>query len=214
MIKIKIKDKLFPKKKGQEQDQTVVKIKKQIHELTLKSRALSNKSEIYRKNAKIAMKNGNKERAKNYLIQWKSYSNKVNRNTNLASKLERYIGAIEEGTLIKDLEGTLASSTAALKDLAVGASPQRVAELSEESEEYIAMIEESGEILAGDPEIDMGVDVDEELNKLESEILLEAAGDIPEIPISEEFLTEEITEVDQKEKLTAEIEKIKKELEE
>ncbi len=214
MINIGIKDKLFPKK-GKEKDKTIVKIKKQIHGLTVKSKALSQKAELYRRNAKIAMKNGNKERAKNYLIQWKSYNNKVNRNTNLAAKLERFIGAIEEGTLIKDLEGTLAASTAALKELAVGASPERVAELSEESEEYIAMIEESGEILAGDPEIDIGIDIDDELNKLESEILLEAAGEIPETPITEEFIAEEpITEEETKEKLKSEIEKLKKELEE
>jgi hypothetical protein len=208
-----LRNKLFPKK-GKEKDKTVINIKKQIHQLQLKSKALNQNAELYRKNAKIALRKGNKERSKNYLVQWKSYMNKVNRNTNLASKLERYIDAIEEGTLIKGLESTLAASTAALKELAVSASPEKVASLSEESEEYIAMIEESGEILAGDPEIDQGIDIDDEFQKLESEVLLEAAGEIPEAPVSEEFVIEEVSEAQTKEKLKDEIDKLKKELEE
>ncbi len=211
--KMGLKNKLFPKK-GKQKDKTIVNIKKQIHQLKVKSKALNQKSELYRKNAKIALKNGNKERSKNYLVQWKSYRNKINRNTNLSSKLERYIDAIEEGRLIKGLESTLSASTAALKDLAVSASPEKVATLSEESEEYIAMIEESGEILAGDPEIDQGINIDDEFEKLESEVLLEAAGEIPEIPVEEEFLIDEIPEMETKEKLKDEIAKLKKELEE
>jgi len=210
-----LKNKLFPKKgKGKEKDKTIENIKKQIHQLKLKSKALNQKSELYRKNAKISLKNGNKERSKNYLVQWKSYRNKINRNTNLSSKLERYIDAIEEGRLIKGLESTLAASTAALKDLAISASPEKVATLSEESEEYIAMIEESGEILAGDPEIDQGINIDDEFEKLESEVLLEAAGEIPETPVEEEFLIDEIPEMETKEKLKDEISRLKKELEE
>ncbi len=211
-----LRNRLFPKKgKGKEKDKTVINIKKQIHQLTLKSKALNQKAELYRKNAKISLKKGNKERSKNYLIQWKAHRNKINRNTNLASKLERYIDAIDEGRLIKGLESTLSASTAALKELAVSASPEKVATLSEESEEYIAMIEESGEILAGDPEIDQGIDIEDEFEKLESEVLLEAAGEIPETPVEEEFIIDEIMpEVETKEKLKTEIEKLKKELEE
>jgi len=210
-----LRNRLFPKKgKGKEKDKTVINIKKQIHQLTVKSKALNQKAELYRKNAKISLKKGNKERSKNYLIQWKSHRNKINRNTNLSSKLERYIDAIEEGRLIKGLESTLAASTAALKELAVSASPEKVATLSEESEEYMAMIEESGEILAGDPEIDQGIDIEDEFEKLESEVLLEAAGEIPETPVEEEFIIDEVPEVETKEKLKDEIAKLKKELEE
>ena len=96
---------------------------------------------------------------------------------------------------------------------------EEVAEIAEDSEAYVAEIEEAADILAGDPEIDLAIDVTEELNKLETEMLLEQGGDMPEIPaddlqyIPEYDLEEEEAEIKSKDKLKDEIDKLRKELE-
>ena len=80
------------------------------------------------------------------------------------------------------------------------------------------MPNESAEILAGDPEIDFAIDVTDDLNQLETEMLLEQGGQMPETPsdelqyISESDIIEE-PEIQSKEKLQSEIEKLRKELE-
>ena len=55
-------------------------------------------------------------------------------------------------------------------------------EITEDAEESIEQINEAGELFAGDPEVDMGIDIDDELSQLETEIMLEDAGELPEAP--------------------------------
>jgi len=80
-------------------------------------------------------------------------------------------------------------------------------------------IEESAEILAGDPEIDLAIDITDELNQLETEMLLEQGGQMPAVPdddlayISEFEAIEEEPEIKTKAKLEDEIDKLRKELE-
>ncbi len=177
------------------------------------------RAEISRKNAKIALKRGEKDRAKNYLIQYKAYQAKVDRATNIRGKIERQIQAIEEGMLISQTGDVMEGIRDELEYIATKASPVKVAEIAEDSEAYVAEIEEAAEILAGDPEIDLAIDVSEELNQLETEMLLDQGGKMPEIPsddlqyIPEYDLEEEEAEVSSKEKLKDEIEKLRKELE-
>jgi len=106
-----------------------------------------------------------------------------------------------------------------LKTIATKASPEKVAEISEDSEMYVAEIEESAEILGGDPEIDLGIDVSDMLNQLETEVLLDQTGQMPNIPDGDlpEYLSdidvgEEEQEIKSKKKLEEEIEKLRKEL--
>ena len=105
-----------------------------------------------------------------------------------------------------------------LKDIAIKASPVKIAEIAEEADAYVSEIEESAEILGGDLEIDLGIDVSDELNQLETEMLLDQGGAMPAVPeadleyISEEELPVEDAATLSKDKVQEEIEKLKKEL--
>ena len=213
-----LKKKLFPRK-GKEKDDLVSKAKGHIHRLNVINRNYSKRAEISRKNAKIALKRGEKDRAKNYLIQYKSYNAKVDRTSNIRAKIERQIQAIEEGQLISATGDIFSGIRDELEFIATKASPAKVAEIAEDSEAYVAEIEEAADILAGDPEIDLAIDVTEELNQLETEMLLDQGGTMPEIPsddlqyipeYGDEF--EEEVEGKSKEKLEEEIDKLRKEL--
>lgn len=211
-----LKKKLFPRK-GKEKDDLLSKAKSHIHRLNLINRNYSKRAEISRKNAKIALKRGEKIRAKNYLIQYKSYNAKVDRTNNIRGKIERQIQAIEEGQLISATGDIFSGIRDELEYIATKASPAKVAEIAEDSEAYVAEIEEAADILAGDPEIDLAIDVTEELNQLETEMLLDQGGTMPETPSDDlqyipEYEIEELDEVKSKEKLNSEIEKLRKEL--
>ena len=213
-----LKKKLFPRK-GKEQDSLVSKAKSHIHRMNVINRNFNKRAEISRKNAKIALKRGEKDRAKNYLIQYKSYTAKVDRTNNIRAKIERQIQAIEEGRLISQTGSLFSGIRDELEYIATKASPAKVAEIAEDSEAYVAEIEEAADILAGDPEIDLAIDVTEELNQLETEMLLDQGGTMPETPsddlqyIPEYDGLEEEGELRSKEKLQDEIEKLRKELE-
>ena len=213
-----LKKKLFPRK-SKEKDDLVAKAKGHIHKLNMMNKNYSKRAEISRKNAKIALKRGERDRAKTYLVQYKAYQAKVDRSNNLRLKIERQIQAIEEGMLISQTGDVMGGIRDELEYIATKASPTKVAEIAEDSEAYVAEIEEAADILAGDPEIDLAIDVTEELNQLETEMLLEQGGAMPEIPaddlqyIPEYDLEEEEAEIKSKDQLKDEIEKLRKELE-
>ena len=212
-----LKKKLFPKK-GEESEKQITQAKSHIQRLSLINRSYSKKADISRKNAKIALKRGEKDRAKNYLIQYKQYSMKVDRANNMKLKIERQIDAIAEGRLILSTGNLMGGIRDELKDIAEKASPARIAEISEEADAYVSEIEESAEIMGGDLEIDLGIDVTSELNQLETEMLLEQGGQMPEIPdgdleyIPDEEISLEEAGATSKQAVQDEIEKLKKEL--
>lgn len=213
-----LKKKLFPRK-GKEKDDLVAKSKGHIHKLNMMNKNYNRRAEISRKNAKIALKRGEKDRAKSYLVQYKSYQMKVDRSNNIRLKIERQIQAIEEGMLISQTGDVMGGIRDELEYIATKASPVKVAEIAEDAEAYVSEIEEAAEILGGDPEIDLAIDVTEELNQLETEMLLDQGGTMPEIPsddlqyIPEYDEFEEEAEVKSKDKLKDEIDKLRKELE-
>ena len=216
----KFKSKLFPRK-AKESEKLVTTVKRYTRQLGLRAKQHQKRSEVSRQNAKIALQRGEKERAKNYLIQYKSYQAKVDRANNIRAKFDRQIEAIEEGTAIAQSGNFMAQMRDELKTIATKASPVKIAEIAEDSELYVSEIEEAGDILAGDPEIDFGIDVSSELDQLETEMLLDASGSMPNVPtgdmptyISDVDLDSEEDEVHSKAKLQEEIEKLRKELSE
>ena len=91
--------KLFPRK-GKDQEKLVTQVKRYTRQLGLRATAHQKKAEIARQNAKIALKRGEKQRAKNYLVQYKNYQVKVDRIHNIRAKFDRQVEAIEEGSAI------------------------------------------------------------------------------------------------------------------
>jgi len=216
----RFKSKLFPRK-AKESEKLVTTVKRYTRQLGIRAKQHQKRSEVARQNAKIALQRGEKERAKNYLIQYKSYQAKVDRASNIRAKFDTQIEAIEEGTAIAQSGNFMAQMRDELKTIATKASPVKIAEIAEDSELYVSEIEEAGDILAGDPEIDFGIDVSSELDQLETEMLLDASGSMPNVPtgdlptyISDVDLEFEEEEVHSKAKLQEEIEKLRKELSE
>ena len=208
--------KLFPRK-GKDQEKIVTSVKRYTRQLGLRAKAHQKRAEVARKNAKIALQRGEKQRAKNYLIQYKNYQTKVDRIHNIRARFDRQIEAIEEGSAIAQSGDLFTQMRDELKSISIKASPVKIAEVAEDSEMYVSEIEEAGDILAGDPEIDLGIDVTSELNQLETEMLLDASGELPstsgDVPEYISELDYEEEEVSTKEKLEDEIEKLRKELE-
>jgi len=138
----KLKGKLFPRK-NKEKDELVIKAKAHIRKIALANKTYNKRAEIARKNAKIAIKRGERNRAKNYLIQHKQYQMKVDRANNIRAKIERQIEAIEEGQMISMTGDLMGGIRDELKTIASSAAPEKVAEIAEDSESYVAEIEES-----------------------------------------------------------------------
>ncbi len=212
-----LKDKLFPKK-GQSKDFTITKAKTHIKKLAMINKNYSKRAEISRKNAKIALQRGEKDRAKNYLIQYKNYQTKVDRANNIRTKIERQIEALEEGQIVSQTGSVMEGMRDELEYIATKASPTKAAEIAEDSELYVTQIEEAADILAGDPEIDLAIDVGDELEQLETEMLLEQGGSMPKVPSDDlqyipDYALDDEPQVESKEKLQEEIEKLRKELE-
>jgi len=213
-----LKKKLFPRK-AKEKDELIIKAKSHIRKIALANNSFNKRAEIARKNAKIAIKRGERNRAKNYLIQHKQYQMKVDRGNNIRAKIERSLYAIEEGKMISTTGDLMGGIRDELQGIATKVAPEKIAEIAEDSELYVSEIEESAEILAGDPEIDLAIDVTDELNQLETEMLLEQGGQMPEVPVDDlQYLSEfdemeEETEIKTKANLEKEIDKLRKELE-
>jgi hypothetical protein len=144
---------------------------------------------------------------------------KVDRQNNIRSKIERQIEAISEGRMISMTGDLMGGIRDELQTIATTVSPEKIAEIAEDSELYVSEIEESAEILAGDPEIDLAIDITDELNQLETEMLLEQGGQMPAVPDDELAYISEFEEIEEepgiqtKAKLENEIDKLRKELE-
>ncbi|MHA1391424.1 MAG: Snf7 family protein [Promethearchaeota archaeon] len=213
-----LKKKLFPRK-GKEKTELVIQAKAHIRKIALSNKTYNKRAEIARKNAKIAIKRGERNRAKNYLIQHKQYQMKVDRQNNIRAKIERQIEAISEGRMISMTGDLMGGIRDELQTIATTVSPEKIAEIAEDSELYVSEIEESAEILAGDPEIDLAIDITDELNQLETEMLLEQGGQMPAVPDDELAYISEFEEIEEepgiqtKAKLENEIDKLRKELE-
>lgn len=215
-----LKKKLFPKK-GQDQDSdiAITELKKQIRDLRIDSKSLAKKAEISRHNAGIALKRGERDRARSYLAAYKKYQSEVDTNNKSINNFEYFIRVINLGVKMQDRQKVTALTKKILERLATQAPPEVVAADIEEAREYGIMIEEAMESTGTDIELDHGIEVsDAELDKLETEILLEAGGSMPNVPASEEqYITEFDDEYDTvsektKKEVKDEITKLREEL--
>ncbi|MGQ4873215.1 MAG: hypothetical protein ACP6IY_03990 [Promethearchaeia archaeon] len=215
-----MKKKLFPKKgKGQEIDFVITELKKQIRDLRIDSKNLSKKAEIARHNAGVALKRGERERARSYLAQYKKYQQDIDSNNRTITNFEYFIRVINLGVKMQQRQKVTSLAKKILETLATQAPPDVVAANIEEAREYGMMIEEAMESTGADIELDHGIEVtDEELDKLETEILLETGGAMPSAPPSEDqYITEtevEFEDIQEKsaDEVKAEIKKLREEL--
>ncbi len=210
--------KLFPKDKKKDKLTTEARLKTLTHKLDIKIRDYENKANLCRTKSKKFLKSGNKQAAKTMLIRYKQYQQKVLQYNAMIMRSERHLDALEQANVIKDVAGTMEVSSSELKDIASTVNAERALEITEEAEDSIEQINEAGELFAGDPETDMGVDIEDELSQLETELMLEDAGQLPDAPDQQgESMSlytdaEEDPSLRSKDQLKDEIEKLKKEL--
>lgn len=210
--------KLFPKNKKSEKVEVEARLKTTIHHLNIKNKEFARKSQEARLRAMKALKAGNKDISRQMLIRWKKYKMRSEKYFNMVGKLERHMDALDEAKTISDVTGSLEASSSELSKIAANVNPEKTMELVDSAEESIMEIEEAGDLIAGDMEIDLGIDVDEELSRLETELLMSEASGMPTIPEGMESdgfdydFEDEEPEIKTKDKLKKEIEKLKKEL--
>jgi len=212
-------DKLFPKKKKNNKLTTEARLKTLTHKLDLKIKDYEHKAQLCKIKAKKFLKSGNRQASKTMLVRYKQYQQKILQYNAMIMRSERHLDALEQAGVIKDVAGTMEASAGELKNVASTVNAERALEITEEAEDSIEQINEAGELFAGDPEVDMGIDIDDELAQLETELMLEDAGQLPDTPEAEHMESmslyddaEETSDVRSKDKLKDEIDKLRKEL--
>ncbi len=209
--------KLFPKS-NEDKLTTQAKLKTLTYKLDLKIKDYDNKARLCKAKAKQYLKAGNRTAAKNMLAREKQFQQKVSQYSAMIMKAERHMDALEQADTIKDVASTMESSAAELKAVSATVNVERAMEITEDAEESIDQINEAGELFAGDPELDLGIDIDDELAQLETELMLEDAGQLPETPIDTSPLSYSLEESEtdpnlrSKDALKDEIDKLRKEL--
>lgn len=218
-----IKDKLFPKKKPEKENlSTEAQLKRVIQKLGMQIKDYDKKSKLAHERAKQFLKAGNRVAAKNMLAQAKNYQQKVSQYSAIIMKARRRLDALTQAETLKEVGGAMEGTAVQLKQAAQEINLQHAMEVDAEAESAIDEIEEAAELYAGDVELDYGLDMDEELSQLETEVMLEEAGKLPETPAGAEttgisdvdLLLEDIGEEvpDDTNKLKDEISKLRKEL--
>jgi hypothetical protein len=210
--------KLFPKKKQEDKLTVQARLKTLTHKLDLRIKDYENKAKLCKFKAKKFLKAGNREASKAMLVRYKQYQQKILQYNAMIMKAERHSDALEQANVIKDVATTLEASTGELKSVATTVNAEKALEITEQAEDSIEQINEASELFAGDPEAESGVEIDDELSQLETELMLEDAGQLPDIESAEEMESMSLLDSEtndnlrSKDALKDEIEKLKKEL--
>lgn len=211
--------KLFPKDKKPDKLTTQAKLKSLTHQLDLKIKDYEKKATMCRSKARNFLKMGNSQASKTMLIRYKQYQQKILQYNAMIMRSERHLDALEQANVIENVANTMEASATELKSVSATVNAQRALEITEEAEDSIEQINEAGDLFAGDPETELGIDIDEEFAQLETELMLEDAGQLPESPegLPSESLSlyedeEPNKNLRSKDALKDEIEKLKKEL--
>ncbi|MBN2149905.1 MAG: Snf7 family protein [Candidatus Lokiarchaeota archaeon] len=211
--------KLFPKKKAPSVDTGKADLKQSINQIRLGIKKYEKDAQDFQLRARKAVIDGNMNLAKNYLLRRKRAIANLERFQGFIIKLERQSDAIDSAETIKTMGQTMKSTTDVLKRHVDELNPEQIMEMNEESEEAIAALEESAEVMSENPEADADTDaIEEELEELKAAVMLDGQT-LPETPTSSlsvpmddeaESVEDEAT---RSEKVKKELEKLKKELE-
>ncbi len=218
--------KLFPKKnksKGNSQLTSQAKLKALTHKLNYQIKDYDKKAKLCRLKAKQFLKANNRIAAKNMLARSQMFQQKITQYSAMIMKAERRLDALTQAETLKEVGGAMETSAVDLKKASAELNLNHAMEVDSEAEAAIDEIEEAGDLFAGDPELDFGLDMDDELSQLETELMLEEAGELPEAPmdIDESEIAgmslsleddEPASGVRDKDALKDEISKLKKEL--
>ncbi|NMC04971.1 MAG: SNF7 family protein [Candidatus Lokiarchaeota archaeon] len=208
--------KLFPKKTQPSVSTGKADLKQSINQIRLGIKKYEKDAQDFQLKARQAVVSGNMNLAKNYLLRRKRALDNLERFQGFIIKLERQSDAIDSAETIKTMGQTMKSTTAVLKKHVDELNPEAIMEMNEESEEAIAALNESAEVMSENPEADAENDaIDEELEELKAAVMLDGQT-LPEtptsnlsVPMDDEPVEDEAT---RSEKVKKELEKLKKEL--
>ncbi|HME54705.1 MAG TPA: Snf7 family protein [Candidatus Lokiarchaeia archaeon] len=212
--------KLFPKKKAPSADTGKADLKQSINQIRMGIKKYEKDSQDFYLKAHGAVAQGNMNLAKNYLLRRKRALNNLERFQGFIIKLERQQDAIDSAETIKTMGQTMKTTTSLLKKQVDELNPESIMEMNEESEEAIAGLEESAEVMGENPDSsDLESDeLNDELEELKAQVMLDSGNILPEtpsgglsIPMEDEPVEVE-DEATKSEKLKKELEKLKKEL--
>ncbi len=180
--------KLFPKKNNDEKDSKLTseaKLRTLTHKLNLQIKDYDKKSRLCKLKAKKFLKAGNRVAAKNMLARGKRFEQKINQYSAIIMKAERRLDAINQAGNLKEVSSAMKTSATDLKAASSELDLQGQMESDAEAEEAIEEIEEVGDLYGADPELDYGIDIDEDFAQLEAELMFEKTGGLPDAPEEE-----------------------------
>ncbi len=209
---------LFPTKKTSSNKESVqANLKNQIHKLEVSIKDLDNQATLYKLKAKKYLKIGNKDLSRANLIKYREKQNEVLQYNAMKEKLQKHLDAHRKAEIVSDVSTVMDTSAKRLDKVAENINPEKASEIAELSEDSMDKISEASELLAGDLESESGVDIEDEFAQLETEVMLEEAGKLPDTP-EEGTSIEDLESIEgeepvkSREKLQDEIAKLKKEL--
>jgi hypothetical protein len=210
--------KLFPQKnKSTSKESVQANLKNNIHKLEVMIKDLDNQATLYKLKAKKYLKMGNKDLSRANLIKFREKQNEILQYNAMREKLQKHLDAHRKAEVVSDVSGVMETSAQRLDKVAEKINPEKASEITELSQDSMDKISEASELLAGDLESESGVDIEDEFAQLETEVMLEEAGKLPDTPeedkqIEELEAGESEEPVKSKEKIKDEIAKLKKEL--
>jgi len=204
----KFLEKLFGKKTKSE-DETIAELRATINRLQLRSKELDKRAKMSREQAKKLLRMGNKEGAKFQLKRWFRYVQLFNRYSRQIASLEDAIATIETARDSVEMSKALSTALNALRQAREIASPEKAMELMVRMDQTMQEIESTSQIFSEGFEAAGEEDksIERELEKLEAEVMLEAAGELPKIPAKTEKVEEIEEEVKKLREETSEEEK-------
>ncbi|MHA1793549.1 MAG: Snf7 family protein [Promethearchaeota archaeon] len=207
--------KLFPKKKSRVKDSISADLKVAVNKIRMSIKKYERTAKEFQIKAKQAVMDGNIKLAKNYLLRRKRALNNLEKFQGFIIKLERQQDAIESAETIKLMGQKMRETTQELRKQVEELKPEEIMELNEESEEAIANIEESAEIMSESLETYDDMDIENDLEALKTEIMLDQEAGLPSVSISEQLqdnFEEEIDDSSKADAIKKELEKLQKEL--
>lgn len=208
-----IKDKIFPKNKEKEKIQVIAELKKAKFDCEKKFQETNKDSKKSKLEALRELQKGNKDIARQMLIKKKKYDVKAKNYFNMINRIESQLDAIQEAASIESIHGAIVAATALLGKLVENLNSELIEESIQKTNGYIEQIDMAGELMGEDMEQQSGFDVEDDLNQLETELLISGTGGVPPIPEdSEDEDIEKELNVKNKKEIETEIKKLQKEL--
>ncbi len=208
--------KLFPK--GISRDETLARLKMLTHKLNQITKEYDKKATAFKKKAELFYKQGNRANSRVMLLRAKDMEKKSLKYTNLLIKLDHYSSMIQEGKINSEITSTFGLVADQLEKDVKLTNPEKAIETDERIKTSVMQLEQASELMSGDLESDLGIDLDEEFAEFEAEMAAKDAGKLVNVPETEEPSIsvidddEELEGMKDKDQIMKEMEKIKKEL--